>query len=359
MARIALCGIDAQLARDLKRSGHTLIPMDAESSVASDVEIVLINWDDDQSPLRISHIRTLDRHIPILALVNTGDQADLALRSGATDIIQIPVRTSILISRLALHAQARMQFTELRDLRAKELLTTSQGLRMASEISHAHDFLERLIDASPDPIIAAEESGLVLLFNRAAEQLLGYSSQEAQARLHIHEIYAEPRDASQVLMSIRSSPHGRCDNFRTRLRSRNGEQIPILLSAAEVHDRDGETVATVGVFRDTRASDLLTSRLRQATNQLIESEKRSAATELAGATAHELNQPLTSVMGILELAILKAEGDQEHKLRLESAYKQLERMADIVRSLSRITRYRTKDYVEGVEILDLDPPTNF
>ena len=92
---------------------------------------------------------------------------------------------------------------------------------------------------------------------------------------------------------------------------------------------------------------------------MIASEKRSAATELAGATAHELNQPLTSVMGILELAILKAGEDEDLKARLERAYNQLERMAEIVRSLSRITRYRTKQYVEGVDILDLDPPTNF
>jgi phosphoglycerate-specific signal transduction histidine kinase len=61
----------------------------------------------------------------------------------------------------------------------------------------------------------------------------------------------------------------------------------------------------------------------------------------------------------LELAILKAEEDEDLKTRLERAYNQLERMADIVRSLSRITRYRTKQYVEGVDILDLDPPTNF
>jgi len=359
MAQIGLYDIDAQLARDLKRSGHGLLTLDPNTPISSDTDLILMSWNEEKGPDRVSTIRVLDRHIPILALVNTGEQADLALRAGVTDIIQAPVRASILLSRLAFHTQARAQFVELRDLRTKELLATSQGLRMASEISHAHDFLERLIDASPDPIIAAEEKGQVLLFNRAAEQLLGYTSEDAQAKLHVSDLYAEPRDASQVLMSIRSSSEGRCDNFRTRLRSRNGEQIPILLSAAEVHDREGKTVATVGVFRDTRESDLLTSRLRQATNQLIESEKRSAATELAGATAHELNQPLTSVMGILELAILKAEGDADHKHRLESAYSQLERMAEIVRSLSRITRYRTKDYVEGVEILDLDPPTNF
>ncbi len=358
MAQIALHGIDANIARELKRAGHKLVVPDS-LPLDPDLDLVLVNWEEESGPRWTHDVRALDRHIPLLAITANGDQAEAALRADATDVIVAPIRNSILLSRVAVHVADRARFVEIRDLRTRELLNTSQGLRMASEISRAHDFLERLIDASPDPIIASEAKGQVLLFNRAAEKLLGYSSQEARARLHVGDLYADARDATQVLMAIRSSPEGRCENFRTRLRSRTGEPIPILLSAAEVHDRDGETVATVGVFRDTRESDSLTSRLRDATNQVIASEKRSAATELAGATAHELNQPLTSVMGILELAILKAGEDEDLKARLERAYNQLERMAEIVRSLSRITRYRTKQYVEGVDILDLDPPTNF
>ena len=345
MAQIALHGIDAHTARELRRAGHKLVVPES-LPLSPDLDLILMNWECESGPRWTSDVRALDRHIPILAITANGDQAEAALRAEATDVIVAPIRNSILLSRVAVHVDCRARFVEIRDLRTRELLHTSQGLRMASEISRAHDFLERLIDASPDPIIASEAKGQVLLFNRAAEKLLGYSSQEARARLHVSDLYADARDSTQVLMAIRSSPEGRCENFRTRLRSRTG-------------DRDGETVATVGVFRDTRESDSLTSRLRDATNQLIASEKRSAATELAGATAHELNQPLTSVMGILELAILKAEEDEDLRERLERAYNQLERMAEIVRSLSRITRYRTKQYVEGIDILDLDPPTNF
>ena len=110
-------------------------------------------------------------------------------------------------------------------------------------------------------------------------------------------------------------------------------------------------MATVGVFRDTRESDSLATRLREATNRLIHSEKRSAAVALAGATAHELNQPLTSVMGIVEL-LLAGERSEIEIERLERAYEQLERMAEIVRDLSKVTQYKTTQYMEGVNILD-------
>jgi signal transduction histidine kinase len=142
------------------------------------------------------------------------------------------------------------------------------------------------------------------------------------------------------------------EDHRARIRARNGETIPILISAAEIHDEEGKPVATVGIFRDTRESDSLASRLRQATERLIRSEKRSAAVALAGATAHELNQPLTSVMGIVEIMLAVERSDSEEK-RLERAYEQLERMAEIVRDLSRVTQFKTTQYVEGVNILDL------
>ena len=76
-----------------------------------------------------------------------------------------------------------------------------------------------------------------------------------------------------------------------------------------------------------------------------------AAVALAGATAHELNQPLTSVMGIVELLMATDRSESEVD-RLERAYEQLERMAEIVRDLSKVTQYKTTQYVEGVNILD-------
>ncbi len=75
---------------------------------------------------------------------------------------------------------------------------------------------------------------------------------------------------------------------------------------------------------------------------------------MAAGIAHELNQPLTSVMGILELATMREGIGEEEKKRWEQAYEQLERMALIIRSLSEVTDNKTRAYVEGVEILDLE-----
>jgi hypothetical protein len=60
-------------------------------------------------------------------------------------------------------------------------------------------------------------------------------------------------------------------------------------------------------------------------------------------------------MGLLEMIQLRGDLDKETDVRLDRAYGQLERMAEIVRELADVTSYKTTPYVHGVDILDLSP----
>ena len=76
--------------------------------------------------------------------------------------------------------------------------------------------------------------------------------------------------------------------------------------------------------------------------------------ELAGGAAHELNQPLTSVIGYAELLLRHhEEGSVQHRAAAV-IINEAERMAEIVRKIGKITKYETKTYVGGAKILDLE-----
>ena len=76
--------------------------------------------------------------------------------------------------------------------------------------------------------------------------------------------------------------------------------------------------------------------------------------ELAGTAAHELNQPLTSVLGFAELLQRRGGGDDGTREALAAILREAERMAGIVRKIGRITRYETKEYVGNRRIVDLE-----
>jgi len=95
-------------------------------------------------------------------------------------------------------------------------------------------------------------------------------------------------------------------------------------------------------------------RLLQAQEKLQLSEKQVVVAQLAGTAAHELNQPLQSVIGYAQLVLKQSERDAAHVRAVTVILQEGERMAEIVRKIGRITDYETKEYVGSASILDLD-----
>ena len=95
-------------------------------------------------------------------------------------------------------------------------------------------------------------------------------------------------------------------------------------------------------------------RLQAAQDELRNRERQSILAELAGAAAHELNQPLTSIIGYSELLCrqLPVQGPLSHAASV--IINQAERMAEIVRRIGKITKYETMSYVGEATILDLE-----
>ncbi len=226
----------------------------------------------------------------------------------------------------------------------------------ATELAKTKEFLESLIDASVDAIIAADMRGRILLFNTGAEHIYGYAQAEVIGKMHVTDLYPPggARDVMRMLVAPGHGGPGRLEPIRFDAVDRHGRRVPITLSAAMILDELGRPYATVGIFTDLREKIRVEERLQQAQEKLALSEKQALIAELAGTAAHELNQPLTSVMGYAELLVRKTTaGTPEHRAA-SVIVKESERMADIVRKIGKITKYETKSYVGAQKILDLD-----
>ncbi|TAN45044.1 MAG: DUF3365 domain-containing protein [Nitrospirae bacterium] len=99
----------------------------------------------------------------------------------------------------------------------------------------------------------------------------------------------------------------------------------------------------------------LARRLSSEISKNIEQEKLSAIVELSGATAHELRQPMTVVQGVISLTEKKAQdGKPMTQDEMDMIKEQCVRMNDIIKKMLSITSYKTKDYIKGKKIVDLD-----
>jgi PAS domain S-box-containing protein len=197
--------------------------------------------------------------------------------------------------------------------------------------------------------------GTVLLFNRASARMFRYSPSEVVGKLNVEKLYPAG-NAKEVMRKIRDpaiNGYGRLEDYRVDMVSSRGEIIQVTLSAALILD-NGKPVGSVGIFTDIREKLRMEQRLQKAQDELRQREKQAIVAELAGAAAHELNQPLTSVIGYAELLRRHLEQTPQLYNAAGVIIGEAERMAEIVRKIGKITRYETKSYVGDAKILDLE-----
>ena len=140
--------------------------------------------------------------------------------------------------------------------------------QMADELRRTNEFLSNLIERSVDGIIAADMKGKVIIFNKGAENLLGYTANEVVGKFNVVNFY--PAGVAQEIMrKLRSEDYGGAGKaipHRITGIHKNGEQIPVTLSGATIY-QDGKEVATVGIFYDLRE-------ILKAEQELMESEQQ-------------------------------------------------------------------------------------
>lgn len=319
---IALIHDDGSLLL-LSSEGAKLLQVDAKQALGRSVwELMGENCD---PALRMS-LRSLQQGAKRV----TGD---VSVRRGGKNLI-LALEGHRLSSRLP---GALIWFRDVTKNRSKE-----QEWRQAST------FLERLVDSSSDAIVAADTQGKLLVFNRAAEELFGIPHHEVK-NTHVSQLYPEG-GAQEIMRLLRESPHGKIDAVRIYGRSQAGDLFPMEVSANLLKE-DGREQATVGLLRDMRERVRVENELARARERLLEGEKQRVITALAGAAAHELNQPLTVILGSVEL--LRRRLSPEHEQILGSITTEADKMAGIVRRISRLSRIETMPYVGQSEIADL------
>lgn len=233
----------------------------------------------------------------------------------------------------------------------------------AAELAHTQNFLTSLIESSPDAIMAASPTNEVLLLNFAAERILGWRREELGPDAVIDTFFREGH-FQEYARRVRGSAEGRIEGARSEVIARDGEAIPVLLSAATLHG-DAPGTGIVVIFSDLRERLRIEERLARVQSELGRTEQQSMIAELSGAAAHELNQPLTAIHGHAELLRRRAGEDPAMIRSAEVILREAGRMADIVRRLGQVSRFETKAYVGTTKILDLalsapgsEPPTS-
>ncbi len=211
-------------------------------------------------------------------------------------------------------------------------------------------YFEKLLEDSPDIVIAVDVGGEVVLYNEGARTALGYASSEVLGQ-HVSRVYATIDDARAVMRAMRDSEldaPGKVRNFQTWLRARDGRPVPVAISGCLIHDSSGAEIGSIGFAKDLA--------------EIHRQDQLATLEEIAISVAHELNNPLSAILNNLQLLardVLRNSPENDCAIELErigSVEGSVRKIQSIVNRLTEMagTRvYGTREYLPGTRMADL------
>lgn len=164
------------------------------------------------------------------------------------------------------------------------------------------------------------------------------------------------RDGLDFVKSLRANPNTASLYF-IMLTGRGSTEDKITALTQGVDDYLEKPVK----ITELQARILVAKRIIKLQQQLVHHQKMQTYAEMAVAVSHEINNPLTSLLGYLELVKKKIQRDNLVETNVDQilqmidrSYEQGKRIGEIVKKLTSIKDYRVKTYNDGIQMVDID-----
>ena len=188
-----------------------------------------------------------------------------------------------------------------------------------------------IIEHSADAIISLDNDGLITSWNRAAEEIFGWSREEIignSIKTIVPDSLIELKEMEYIDSEIREQSYIR--NFDTERLTKEGEKILVNLTQSLVHNKDGEMVGRALILRD-----LTDARIRE--EQIQQSERLATVGYMAAGVAHEVGNPLTAISSLVQVCQRKTD-DEFIQDQLSKVREHIQRINKIVRDLVDFSR---------------------
>jgi PAS domain S-box-containing protein len=181
--------------------------------------------------------------------------------------------------------------------------------RAEEEIRKVHDALENVFAGSVDAIGTVDRDGHIIQWNKAAEEMFGYSFEEFR-RKRSYDLSADPAELKVMITQLLRRNYLR--NYEISMRKKDGSVFPCSLSIRMLRGLDNRVTGSIAVARDLGEIKLV-----EAERQRF--SKLEAIGTLAGGIAHDFNNILTAIIGNISLAMLDLEMKGQTRERLADA----------------------------------------
>ena len=183
--------------------------------------------------------------------------------------------------------------------------------------------LAAIVDSADDAIISKNLQGIITSWNEGARKIFGYTADEMVGQSILRLIPQQLHYEEEVILGkIRAGQ--RIDHYETTRQRKNGEPVEVSVTISPIRDSAGAVIGASKIARDI-------SDRKRVQILMLQAEKLAATGRMAASIAHEINNPLESLMNIVYLARTYSQNDTKVYQLLLTAEGELERVAHIAR----------------------------
>jgi PAS domain S-box-containing protein len=201
--------------------------------------------------------------------------------------------------------------------------------RRFEELTDLKSYTDNILASLTTGIVTVDLEGRVVTLNPAGELMTGFFAGEVRGR-YCTEVFAHTPDLAELLMETLAT-RAPVPGLTVTLRRRNGRTMPVELAAAPLRGGEGKELGVIGVFRDL-------TRVRHLEDRLRRSDRLAAVGELAAGLAHEIKNPLTSLLTFSRHLSRRFEDAEFRHKFLSVVPRELERINTIVERLLELAR---------------------
>jgi len=208
------------------------------------------------------------------------------------------------------------------------LVDITEKRSMERQLKQQQEFRSRLLESFPDLILVVDLEGRYTFVSARARDVLGYEPNEMMGK-KISELVDHSPDLATLWNTIVTGKQvfGAAEYG---MRHRDGNWRTMRASGSQLVDAEAKITGVIISVRDITIE-------RKLEQQVVESERLAAMGAMIGGVAHELNNPLTSILGVSEL-LQDTETNETARKQLGMLQQQARRAAEIVQNLTYFAR---------------------
>jgi PAS domain S-box-containing protein len=208
------------------------------------------------------------------------------------------------------------------------LVDVTEKRALEGQLRRQEDFRRHLLESFPDLILVLDLKGQYTFVSARISELLGYGPDHLLGK-NVEDADNTSPELAALFRAVASgeNPRTSCEYGSQH---RDGSWRTMLGMASPLLDAEGKPAGVIISVRDVTMA-------KKLEEQIIQSERLAAMGQMIGGFAHELNNPLTSILGMAEL-LQETETTETARKQVGILHKEARRAAEIVQNLQYFAR---------------------